>query len=43
MIFEYGIDMASIKVTYTLDEATVTRLEVASARLSMPKSEIVRE
>ena len=31
------------KVTLTLDALSLSRLEDASARLSMPKSEIVRE
>ena len=35
--------MATSKVTFTLDQATVTRLQDASARLAKPKSEIVRE
>lgn len=34
--------MATSKVTFTLDQATVTRLQDASARLAKPKSEIVR-
>jgi metal-responsive CopG/Arc/MetJ family transcriptional regulator len=32
-----------VKVTFTLDEKTVGKLEDASVRLSKPKSEIVRE
>jgi len=32
-----------VKVTFTLDEKTVTKLEDASRRLSKPKSEVVRE
>lgn len=35
--------MATSKVTFTLDESTVRRLQDASARLAKPKSEIVRE
>lgn len=35
--------MASIKVTFTLDEATVTRLARAARRLDKPKSQVVRE
>jgi len=35
--------MASTKVTFTLDQATVARLQDAAARLSLPKSEVVRE
>jgi metal-responsive CopG/Arc/MetJ family transcriptional regulator len=32
-----------VKVTFTLDEKTVAKLEDASQRLSKPKSEVVRE
>lgn len=35
--------MAATKVTFTLDPATVARIEDAAARLSLPKSQIVRE
>lgn len=35
--------MATIKVTFTLDRATVSRLEQAAARLALPKSQVVRE
>ncbi|HEY3937197.1 MAG TPA: ribbon-helix-helix protein, CopG family [Bryobacteraceae bacterium] len=35
--------MATSKVTFTLDERTVERLQEASTRLVKPKSEIVRE
>jgi hypothetical protein len=35
--------MAATKVTFTLDDATVARLRDAAERLSLPKSEIVRE
>src|SRR5712691_1885964 len=35
--------MASIKVTVTLDEDTVNRLQTASERLSLPKSQVIRE
>src|ERR1041385_6963394 len=31
------------KVTFTVDEATVARLNEASARLGLPKSQVVRE
>jgi len=34
--------MASAKVTFTLDLATVSRLEDAAIRMSIPKSEVVR-
>jgi predicted DNA-binding protein len=35
--------MATVKVTFTLDEATVKRLETASRRLALPKSQVIRE
>src|SRR5271155_1571142 len=35
--------MASVKVTFTFDGATIARIEDAADRLSMPKSEVVRE
>jgi hypothetical protein len=35
--------MVSTKVTFTLDQATIARLQDAAARLSLPKSEVVRE
>jgi predicted transcriptional regulator len=35
--------MATVKVTFTLDEATVERLKETARRLSKPKSEVVRE
>ena len=35
--------MAATKVTFTLDNATITRLERAAETLAKPKSEIVRE
>lgn len=31
------------KVTFTLDEATIARLQTSSERLGKPKSEVVRE
>jgi hypothetical protein len=34
--------MATTKVTFTLDQATITRLQEAATRLTMPKSEVVR-
>src|SRR3954465_10637586 len=37
------MSMAASKVTFTLDESTVSRLQDASERLAKPKSEIVRE
>jgi metal-responsive CopG/Arc/MetJ family transcriptional regulator len=33
----------AIKVTFTLDEATIARLEDTAQRLAKPKSEVVRE
>ena len=35
--------MATTKVTFTLDQATVARLQEAASRLALPKSEVVRE
>ena len=35
--------MATVKVTFTLDEVTVARLRQAAERLAKPKSEVVRE
>ena len=35
--------MATTKVTFTLDETALSRLQDASSRLALPKSEIVRE
>jgi predicted DNA-binding protein len=35
--------MATTKVTFTFDQATIRRLDDAAARLAKPKSEIVRE
>ena len=35
--------MPSVKVTFTLDERTVARLRRAAERMSMPKSQVVRE
>ena len=37
------MSMAASKVTFTLDESTVSRLQDAASRLAKPKSEIVRE
>ena len=42
-VWWYGKSMATSKVTFTLDDATVNRLQQASARLAMPKSKIIRE
>lgn len=35
--------IAMVKVTFTLDEATVAELSAAAARRSIPKSQAVRE
>jgi predicted transcriptional regulator len=35
--------MATVKVTFTLDEATIARLNETAGRLSKPKSEVVRD
>jgi predicted transcriptional regulator len=35
--------MATTKVTFTLDQETLTRLRTAAERLAMPKSAVVRE
>ena len=35
--------MATTKVTFTFDPATIVRLDDAAQRLAKPKSEIVRE
>jgi metal-responsive CopG/Arc/MetJ family transcriptional regulator len=35
--------MGTTKVTFTLDETTVKRIETASQRLALPKSQVVRE
>jgi len=35
--------MGAIKVTFTLDQATVTRLRDAASRLAISKSEVVRK
>jgi metal-responsive CopG/Arc/MetJ family transcriptional regulator len=35
--------MATTKVTFTFDQATIARLNSAAERLAKPKSEIVRE
>ena len=46
MKVEYGnmaIAMATVKVTFTLDEATVAKLSQTAVRLAKPKSAIVRD
>ncbi len=35
--------MATVKVTFTLDEPAIAQLEAASKRLGLSKSEVVRE
>ena len=37
------MSMGTNKVTFTLDQPTITRLQEAAARLALPKSEVVRE
>jgi hypothetical protein len=37
------LHMTTNKVTFTLDETAISRLQDASARLALPKSQIVRE
>ena len=37
------MSMATSKVTFTLDEGTVSRLQEAAAQLAKPKSQIVRD
>jgi len=34
--------MATAKVTFTLDQATISRLQEAATRMTIPKSEVVR-
>ena len=34
--------MATTKVTFTLDQAAISQLQEAAARLAIPKSEVVR-
>ncbi len=40
-MWQYGHSM--VKVTFTLDDTTVARLNETARRLSKPKSELVRE
>ena len=43
---EYGsmaIPMATVKMTFSLDEETARRLDRTAERLSIPKSHVVRE
>jgi hypothetical protein len=35
--------MGTVKATFTLDETTMKRIEIASQRLDLPKSQVVRE
>ena len=42
-VWYYGCDMGLLKVTFTLDDATVARLRQAAERLRKPKSQVVRE
>lgn len=43
VVWDYGISMAAAKVKFALDEATVRRIETASKRLALSKSQVVRE
>jgi hypothetical protein len=43
LVWWYGIGMALTKVTFTLDEPTISRLHDAADRLAIPKSQVVRE
>ena len=40
-VWYYGIDM--VKVTYSLDDATVRRIRTIAGRLGIPQSQMVRE
>jgi hypothetical protein len=42
-VWWYGEGMASSKVTFTLDAATIRRLRDAAERLAKPQSAVVRE
>ena len=35
--------MAAVKVTFSLDQETINRLQIASERLALPKSRVIRE
>ena len=35
--------MGACKMTFTLDQATVRRIEIAAQRLALPKSQVIRE
>jgi hypothetical protein len=35
--------MGTVKATFTLDEATMKRIETASQRLGLPRSQVIRE
>lgn len=41
VVWWYGMSM--VKVTYSLDDATVRRIRAVSARLGIPQSQMVRE
>lgn len=43
VIWWYGLDMASVKSTFTLDPQTIARLNETAERLQRSKSEVVRE
>ena len=37
------MSMATTKVTFTLDRATIARIQQAASSLALPKSQVVRE
>ena len=39
----YGMDMATIKMTFTLDQDTVRLIDDGATRLAEPKSQFIRE
>ena len=43
MLWLYGIGMASIKMTFSVDQETADRLRDTAAALRKPKSHVVRE
>jgi hypothetical protein len=43
VVWCYGLYMASVKATFTLDETTAAQLAHIAERLRRPKSEVVRE
>lgn len=43
VVWWHGVGMALTKVTFTLDQATVSRLHDAAERLALPRSQVVRK